>query len=89
MDRKDMSFEERMDFLAKDEQEAIEGYEEIIALTDEGHVRKQLEKILVEEKAHKAYLEKAKIDPSAVYEEPLMEEGEDDIEEGVEAEWME
>lgn len=87
MDKKSMSFKERLDFLAKDEQEAIEGYEEIIALEEDENVKRQLEKILVEEKAHKAYLEKAKEDPSAIYEEPLPPDQEIDF--AIDPEWME
>lgn len=78
------TFEEAMDFLAKDEEEAIKGYEEVIAQMTDEHVIEQLTKILIEEKAHKAYLEKAKKDRSAVYEEPLPEEEEA----VVEPDWM-
>lgn len=72
------TFEEKMDFLAKDEQEAIDGYKKIIETIDDEHVKEQLNKILVEEEAHKAYLEKVKEDHSINYEEPLM----DDAQEG-------
>lgn len=65
------TFEEQMDFLAKDEQEAIDGYEKVIALVEDEHVKEQLEKILIEEKAHKDFLEKVKEDKELVYEEPL------------------
>jgi len=61
------TFDEQMDFLAKDEQEAIDGYEKVIALVEDSHVKEQLEKILVEEKAHKEFLEKVKEDKSLEY----------------------
>jgi len=56
-----------MDFLAADEQEAIDGYEKVLALVEDEHVKEQLEKILVEEKAHKEFLEKVKEDKSLEY----------------------
>ena len=61
------TFDEQMDFLAADEQEAIDGYEKVIALVEDEHVKAQLEKILVEEKAHKEFLEKVKEDKSLEY----------------------
>lgn len=61
------TFDEQMDFLAKDEQEAIDGYEKIIALVEDEHVKEQLEKILVEERAHKEFLEKVKEDHTLEY----------------------
>ena len=67
---KPRTFAEMMDFLAADEREAIEGYEEIISMVEDEHVVKQLEEILAEERAHLAYLERAKEDPSADYEDP-------------------
>lgn len=77
------TFEEKMDFLAADEQEAIDGYEKIIATIDDEHVKEQLNKIMIEEKAHKEYLEKVKEDQSIDYTEPLEdeEESEDEKEE--------
>ena len=78
MDPKLKTFDEQMDFLAKDEQEAIEGYEKIISLLDpekDANVIEQLEKIKIEEIAHKEFLEKVKKDKSIKYEEPLPEEG--------------
>jgi len=67
------SFDDRMDFLAADEQEAIDGYDLIIAaLSDEdANVKEQLEKIKTEEIAHKEFLEKVKEDHNLVYTEPL------------------
>ena len=77
------TFEEKMDFLAADEQEAIDGYEKIIATIDDEHVKEQLNKIMIEEKAHKEYLEKVKEDQTIEYTEPLEdeEESEDEKEE--------
>lgn len=74
------TFEEKMDFLAADEQEAIEGYQKIIATIDDEHVKEQLNKIMIEEKAHKEYLEKVKEDQSIDYTEPLEDEEESDEE---------
>lgn len=61
------TFDEQMDFLAKDEQEAIDGYEKVLALVDDEHVKEQLNKILEEERAHKEFLEAVKSDKSLVY----------------------
>ena len=80
------TFDEKMDFLAADEQEAIDGYEKIIASLGEedAHVKEQLDKILIEEKAHKKFLEDVKADHSILYTEPLDEPKEDkDLEEKV------
>ena len=68
------TFEEKVDFLLADEQEAIDGYEKIIATIDDEHVKEQLNKIMIEEKAHKEYLEKVKEDQSIDYTEPLEDE---------------
>ena len=70
-------FEDQMDFLAADEQEAIDGYQEVIDKVEDDHVKDQLEKIETEEEAHKDYLEKVKDDPTIEYTEPL--EQEDDL----------
>ena len=67
------SFEGKIDFLAADEEEAIEGYDKVmLALSDEKYenVRKQLEIIRDEEVAHKEFLEKVKEDLEAVYVDP-------------------
>ena len=61
------TFEEQMDFLAADEDEAIAGYEKIIALVEDEHIKEQLKKILVEEKAHKKFLVAVKKDPTLEY----------------------
>ena len=72
------TFDEQMDFLAKDEQEAIDGYEKVLALVEDEHVKEQLEKILVEEKAHKEFLEKVKKDKSLEYSHEEHEEEKED-----------
>lgn len=61
------SFEEQMDFLSADEQEAIDGYEKVLGLVEDEHVKDQLNKILEEERAHKEFLEAVKADPSLEY----------------------
>ena len=68
------TFEEQMDFLAADEQEAIDGYDKVLALVKDEHVKEQLEHIKEEEVAHKEFLEAVKEDPSLVYEDPGHEE---------------
>lgn len=72
------TFDEQMDFLAKDEQEAIDSYETILALVDDENVKEQLNKIMIEEKAHKDFLEKVKGDRSLKYTEPLEDSEEND-----------
>lgn len=67
------TFEGKIDFLAADEEEAIEGYDKVLlALTDKKyeHIRKQLEIIRDEEVAHKEFLEKAINDLKAIYVDP-------------------
>ena len=63
-----------MDFLAKDEEEAIDGYKKVIKTIDNENVKAQLSKIEKEEKAHKDYLEKVKKNKNIKYTEPLMDE---------------
>lgn len=55
---------------SKDESEAISGYDKTLKTVDNPHMRDQIEKIRDEEVAHKEYLDKAKTDPNAVYEDP-------------------
>ena len=63
-----LTFDERIDSLAKDEQTAIDAYNKAIeAFADESHVVEQLQKIKKEEEDHLAYLEKVKGDHSLVY----------------------
>ena len=78
------TFDEQMDFLASDEQEAIDGYEQVIALVEDEHVKAQLEKIKTEEIAHKEFLEKVKEDHSLEYTEPLDQEETTKVEEAKE-----
>ena len=77
------TFEEQMDFLAADEQEAIDGYDKVIAVIEDEHVKEQLEKIKTEEIAHKEFLEKVKSDRGLEYTEPLEPE-EEKVDEDVE-----
>ena len=85
------TFDEKMDFLAKDEDEAIAGYEKILATLDEeedAHVIEQLNKILEEERAHKEFLEAVKkdhdLDYSHEHEEEPKEDDFDELEDGEE-----
>lgn len=64
------TFNDKMDFLAGDEEEAIDGYDEIIPQVEDEHIKDQLTHIRDEEKAHKKYLNDVKKDPSIDYEEP-------------------
>ena len=50
------SFEDLMDFLADDEEEAIKGYDDVIAQLSDEHVIEQLKKIRKEEEDHLAFL---------------------------------
>ena len=68
------TFNDKMDFLAKDEEEAIDGYKKVIKTIDNENVKAQLSKIEKEEKAHKDYLEKVKKNKNIKYTEPLMDE---------------
>lgn len=68
------TFNDKMDFLAKDEDEAIDGYKKVIKTIDNKNVKTQLGKIEKEEKAHKDYLEKVKKNKNIKYTEPLMDE---------------
>ena len=57
---KNSSFDELMDFLADDEEQAIQGYDEVIEQLDDEFVIEQLRKIIKEEEDHKKYLEEVK-----------------------------
>lgn len=61
-------FKSDMKFLADDEVEAIDGYQEIIDKVEDKHVAKQLRHIQDEEEAHLKYLNKVQDDKSANYE---------------------
>lgn len=71
------TFDDKMDFLAGDEEEAIDGYDEIIPEVEDEHIKDQLTHIRDEEKAHKKYLNDVKEDPSIDYEDP------EELEEGI------
>jgi rubrerythrin len=75
-------FEDQMDLLAADEDEAIDAYDKVIDKVEDEHVQGELKKIETEEQAHKDYLEKVKEDHTAEYTEPLEDEDaeDDDIE---------
>lgn len=81
---------EKLEFLAKDEEEAIEGYDKVINELDEEEDKElleQLKKIRDEEQAHLDFLLKTKEDPEAKYEDPSdSEEDEEDLEEKAERE---
>lgn len=51
---------ELLDFLAKDEEEAIAGYDKVIAKIKDEHIIAQLKKIRDEEKAHLDFLREVK-----------------------------
>ena len=70
------TFEGKMDFLAKDEQEAIDAYNKVLALLgdEESNVKEQLNKILEEEIAHREFLEAVKENHELVYEHEHKEE---------------
>ena len=53
-------FNELMDFLAKDEEEAIKGYNDVIAKIQDEHVIAQLKKIKEEEENHLKFLREVK-----------------------------
>lgn len=72
------SFEDIVDFLKADEEEAIKGYEKALDKVEDEFVKDQLDKINTEEKAHKAYLDKVVEDPAVEYTEPLEDEEDED-----------
>ena len=75
------AFDDIMDYLKADEEEAISGYDKAIDKVEDEFVKDQLDKIATEEEAHKDYLDKVKEDPTVEYTEPLEDEDEsDDIE---------
>ena len=57
-----------MDYLSKDEEEAIEGYDKVLDNVEDEKVKDNLEHIRDEEVAHKEYLDAAKEDPTVDYE---------------------
>jgi len=83
----------KLEFLAKDEEEAIEGYDKVIDELDEEENKDlivQLKKIRDEEQAHLDFLLKAKEDPDAKYVDPSDSDSEpkedEDLEEKAERE---
>ena len=70
---------DKLDFLAKDEEEAIEGYEDVIDSIDDEHLIDQLDHIKDEEEAHKKFLDAAKEDPSIDYEDYEHEDKKEEI----------
>lgn len=62
------TYEEQIDFLVKDEDEAIAGYDKVLALVEDENVKEQLQHLKEEEVAHKTFLEKLKTDKTAKYE---------------------
>lgn len=66
-EEKPKTFEESIDFLVADEEEAIEGYTKVIAEIEDENVKEQLNKILIEEEAHKAFLSAVKEDKTLEY----------------------
>ena len=72
---------ELLEFLAKDEEEAIDGYDEVIAKLDkeqDASLIEQLTKIRDEEQAHLDFLNEAKENPNLKYEDPAHEQEEDE-----------
>ena len=70
--------DEAIDWLSLDEEEAIEGYDDVIDNIDDEHLKDQLEHIRDEEIAHKEFLDAAKEDKSVSYEDFEHAEEEDD-----------
>ena len=69
----------KLEFLAKDEEEAIAGYDKVLAELDENDpIAVQLKKIRDEEQAHLDFLLKAKENPNAKYVDPS-DENEDEV----------
>lgn len=77
------TFEEKIDFLVKDEDEAVAGYDKIIAMLgdDDANAIEQLNHIKEEEVAHKDFLEVLKGDKEAVYEHEDEEEHDESLKE--------
>ena len=67
-------FKSLLDFLAKDEEEAIAGYDKVIADLGDNPLVEQLQKIRDEEEAHLNFLNEAKENPDLKYEDPAHEQ---------------
>ena len=81
MDKNELK--EKLEFLAKDEEEAIAGYDKVIGELDEEEDKElliQLKKIRDEEQAHLDFLNKAKENPDAEYEDPSDENSDEEEE---------
>lgn len=63
-------FIEELEKDIKDEQEAVLGYKKTLQFTDDEHIKKEIGKIIEEEKAHEAFLKELKENPKAVYRDP-------------------
>lgn len=66
-DANDLNLEDQLKKDAKDEQEAIEGYDKTLKDVNNNVMREQIKHIQDEEVAHKKYLEKAQTNPNAKY----------------------
>ena len=63
-------FIKEIDKNIKDEEEAVLGYDKTLKLTKDEHIKTQIEKIKLEEVAHKKFLEELKENPKAIYHDP-------------------
>ena len=70
----DKNLNELLDFLAKDEEEAIKGYDKVIEKLGDSPIVEQLKRIRDEEIAHLDFLRKAKENPNLEYIDPSEEE---------------
>ena len=66
-DENDLTLEKQLEKDAKDEQEAVEGYDKTLKDVKNNVMREQINHIRNEEIAHKKYLEEAKKNPNAKY----------------------
>ena len=69
-DDNDLELEDQLKKDAKDEQEAIEGYDKTLKEVTNKTMRDQITQIKKEEIAHKKYLEEAQKNPNAKYHDP-------------------
>ena len=77
----DKDYKKDLEFLAKDEEEAIEGYDKVIEkMDDDDPLKEQLTKIRDEEKAHLDFLRKAQEDKDAEYVDPSDSEPDEEAE---------
>lgn len=76
MDKNELK--EQLDFLAKDEEEAIEGYDKVIEKLGDSPIVAELKKIRDEEQAHLDFLLKAQEDEDAKYVDPSDSEPKED-----------